>query len=562
MTATSHPGPAGRSVLIVIAILAWASIPAAETPAVHPLEPPDRSSPRATLETFFTSIDTAWDLYTTGDPGFQEPFLDARGCLDLSAIPPLVFQEVSAETALLLKDVLDRIELPPVEAIPDAAAVAESGISSWTVPHTEITLILQTEGPPAGQWLFSSDTVLRADTFYQKVRHLSYQPGRKGGHVKELRSGSDAIVLLKLAENMPSWFRSEIGGMLVWQWFGLGLLVVLLALAIGLVAWIGKRWHRSRLIGYRLAEFFVPLALVNVPFSGSYMINRIFQLPGAPALLLRVVFSVVGYIGLAWLVALLMTRVGDLVLGLWFRDARPLKKQLVRVIFRIATIIVVTAVMVIALQRLGVPVAGLVAGLGVGGLAIALAAQSTLENFIGGIILYTDQPVRVGDFCKFGDRRGVVEDVGLRSVKIRTLDRTVVTVPNADFAKLQLENLAERDRVLLRENVRLRYETTRDQLEGVMSGLSLMLKEHERIAEERLRVRLIGFGEYFLEIELYAYAMTDAWPEFLEIREDVLLRVMEIVEGAGTRLALPTEIHYVSGANAPDTSSVADPHAT
>jgi len=155
--------------------------------------------------------------------------------------------------------------------------------------------------------------------------------------------------------------------------------------------------------------------------------------------------------------------------------------------------------------------------------------------------------VKVGDFCKFGDRRGVVEDVGLRSVKIRTPDRTIVTVPNADFARMQLENLAERDRVLLREDLRLGYETTRGQLQAVMADVESMLRAHERIAEEPLRVRFIGFGEYSLDIELNAYAMTDAWPEFLEIREDILMRVMGIIERAGTRLALPTEVHYVSG---------------
>jgi small-conductance mechanosensitive channel len=280
------------------------------------------------------------------------------------------------------------------------------------------------------------------------------------------------------------------------------------------------------------------------------MIRRIFLLPGEPVLWVRLVFTVVGSLGLAWLVAVFLTRVGVFIVDHGFRDARPLKKQFVGVMFRIATIIIVTAIAVVALQRLGVPVTGLIAGLGVGGLAIALAAQSTLENFIGGIILYADQPVKVGDFCKFGDRRGVVEDVGLRSVKIRTLDRTIVTIPNADFAKLQLENLAERDRVLLRENLRLRYETTREQLQGVMSELESMLKDNERIAEEPLRVRFTGFGEYFLEIELYAYAKTNAWPEFLEIREDVLFKVMGIVERSGTRLALPTGVRYVEGPGA------------
>ena len=545
-------------VLVLFAILALTSIVAAGTPAVHPLEPPDRSSPRATLATFLDSIDRAWELYSAGEPGFSEPFRNARGCLDLSQIPPLVVREVSAENALVLKEVLDRIELPASDEIPDAAAVEELAISRWTIPHAEITLVLIPEGDQAGEWLFSARTVERAEEFYNRVRHLPYRPGRSGGHVEELRTGTQAILLMKLVEVMPSWFRSEVGGMLAWQWFGLAMLVVLLALVVGAAAWIGSRWESRRFLGHRLAAFLVPLAMINFPFAGRFMIRRIFELPGAPALTLRLVFSIIGYVGLAWLVALLLTRIGDLIVGLWFRDARPLKKQLVKVVFRIASIVVVTLVAVMALQKLGVPVAGLIAGLGVGGLAIALAAQSTLENFIGGIILYADQPVKVGDLCNFGQRRGVVEDVGLRSVKIRTLDRTIVTIPNGDFVKLQLENLTERDRVLLRENLRLRYETTRDQLQGLMSELESMLRAHGQIAEERLRVRFTGFGEYSLEIELYAYAVTSEWPEFLKIREEILLSVMRIIEGSGTRLALPTEMHYVSGQGAPGERKLSD----
>jgi small-conductance mechanosensitive channel len=348
----------------------------------------------------------------------------------------------------------------------------------------------------------------------------------------------------------------------MWQWFGLGLLVVLLGLAIALIAWIGKRWRRSRLIGHRLAEFFVPLALLNVPDAGNFIVNRIFDLPGEPVLVLRLVFSIVGNIGLAWLVALVLTRFGGLVLRLWFRNARPVRRHLAKEIFRIVTIVIVMVIVGLAMERLGVPVAGLVAGLGVGGLAIALAAQSTLENFLGGIILYTDQPVKVGDFCKFGSRNGTVEEVGLRSVRIRTLDQTIITVPNGDFAQMQLENLTDRDRVLIREELCLRYETTQEQLRQVLSELETMLSEHPQVADEPMWVCFNGFGRHFLAVELFAYAMTSDWSEFLEIREDVLLKVMGVVEGAGTRLALPTEIHYVSGEYAADESSATDRHAT
>ncbi len=530
------------AVLLWVAGGAWAADPSAE----HPLEPPDRSSPRATLATFLDSIDEAWTLYTAKDPSVPTVFARARDCLDLSDVPPMVAHELSAKSALMLKEVLDRIELPPQSDIPDAAEVSALGLKQWTIPHTEITLVQTVEGDRVGKWLFSTETVARANEFYEKVRDLPYLPERMGGHIDELRSDTDATLIARVVSVFPRSAQSEINGMLAWQWGALGFLVVILVILATAAAWLGSRWSASRLPGARLGVYLFPLMLIALPFFSQFMIRRIFLFPVDPALWVRLIFSVLGSVGLAWFVAVLLTRVGVFIANHGFRDARPLKKQFVGVMFRIATILVVTAIVVVSLQRLGVPIAGLIAGVGVGGLAIALAAQSTLENFIGGIILYADQPVKVGDFCKFGDRRGLVEDVGLRSVKIRTLDRTIVTIPNADFAKLQLENLADRDRVLLRENLRLRYETTREQLQGVMSELESMLREHERIAAEPLRVRFNGFGEYFLEVELYAHAITYAWPEFLEIREDVLLKVMDIVERSGTRLALPTGVRYVS----------------
>jgi MscS family membrane protein len=557
MTMTAKRQAPGIPWLMTVAILASTGT-AAFSSTEHPLEPPDRSSPRATLMTFLQSVDRAWELYEADDPGFVEEFQEARDCLDLSQIPPLVAQEVSARDALILKEILDRIELPPWEDVPNRTVVEELGLTRWTIPHTEIRLLRVAEGDLEGQWLFTPDTIDKAESYLNRVRDVPYRPGRTGGHIEELRAASDAMLLKKLVDVMPPWFRGEVAGVMVWQWFGLALLVALLASGLLIVAWVVRRLKSSQLPWRGLARYFLPLAMMAVPFLGRFMIGRLFTLPGAPALYLRVVFSVVGFFGFAWLMAVIVTRIGDLTVKYWFRAARPLKKQLVRVVFRVATIVVVTTIAVLALQRLGVPVAGLIAGVGVGGLAIALAAQSTLENFIGGIILYADQPVKVGDFCKFGDRRGLVEDVGLRSVKIRTLDRTIVTVPNADFARLQLENLADRDRVLLRENLRLRYETTRDQLEGVMSDIETMLKEHERLADDPLRVRFTGFGEYFLEIELYAYALTSAWPDFLEIREDIMLKVMDIVESSGTRLALPTGVRYLSNR---ETSEGASPES-
>jgi MscS family membrane protein len=530
--------------LAMVATILTGAAQAADATADHPLEPPDRSSPRATLTTFLESIDRAWDLYSNGDPRFEKPFREARESLDLSEIPPLVKHDASSEVALLLKDVLDRIELPPVDTVPDRAAVEEQGLTRWTIPHTEILLMRIPEGDREGQWVFSAGTVRFAEEYYNRVRHLPYQPGRAGGHVEELRSGSNSGVVIRVVDAMPSFFKKEIGGMLVWQWCALVLLVVLILLALFATVWLGRLWHRSGLPGYRLAGFLLPLAMISVPAAGGYLIGVLILLPGLPAFFVRLVFSVVGFVGVAWLAALALTRIGDLVTTLLFRDARPLKRQFVRVSTRIATIAVVTAIALMAAHRLGVPVAGLIAGFGVGGLAIALASQSTLENFIGGVILYADQPVKVGDVCTFGDRRGTIEDVGLRSVRVRTLDRTLVTVPNADFARLQLENLSQRDRILLREELCVAYETTKEQLERLLTELRKMLADHPRIAEDPLRVLFTGFGTHFMRIEIFAYAQTNVWQEFVEIREDVLLQVMGLVERSGTRMALPTEVHY------------------
>jgi MscS family membrane protein len=198
------------------------------------------------------------------------------------------------------------------------------------------------------------------------------------------------------------------------------------------------------------------------------------------------------------------------------------------------------------LQNIGLNVTALIAGLGVGGLAIALAAQQTIENLFGGMTLVVDQPVRVGDFCRFdGDKVGTVEAIGLRSTRIRTLDRTVVTVPNGDFAQMKLETFAARDRIRLIHRIGLRYETTPEQLRYVLVELRRMLYSHPRVLEEPSRVRFVGFGSSSLDLEIFAYVDTTDFNDFLGVQEDVMLRMMDVVESAGTGFAFPSQTVYL-----------------
>ena len=176
---------------------------------------------------------------------------------------------------------------------------------------------------------------------------------------------------------------------------------------------------------------------------------------------------------------------------------------------------------------------------------MALAAQKTVENLFGGITLILDQPVRVGDFCQFGDKLGTVEEIGLRSTRIRTLERTVVSVPNGQFSSLELENFTARDRCWLQTTLGLRYETTPDQLRYVLVELRTMLYAHPMVAANP-RIRLIELAKSSLDLEIFAYVPTANYDEFLAVREDIYLRIMDIVAASGTGLAFPSQTTYAA----------------
>jgi MscS family membrane protein len=216
----------------------------------------------------------------------------------------------------------------------------------------------------------------------------------------------------------------------------------------------------------------------------------------------------------------------------------PLARKTAKVFLAIVGVLAV-------LQNVGLNVTALLTGLGVGGLAIALAAQKSIENLFGGMTLVVDQPVRVGDFCRFEDKVGTIEAIGLRSTRIRTLDRTVVTIPNGDFAQMKLETFAARDRIRLIHRIGLRYETTPDQLRYVLVELRRLLYSHPRVVEEPSRVRFVGFGASSLDVEVFAYVDTTDFNEFLAVQEDVMLRVMDVVAESGTGFAFPSQTLYL-----------------
>jgi MscS family membrane protein len=242
---------------------------------------------------------------------------------------------------------------------------------------------------------------------------------------------------------------------------------------------------------------------------------------------------------MAWLALrlldVLMVRMEDLLVA----RGRATAVAVLPLARRTAKVVVIAMTGLVLLQNFGFNVSGVIAGLGIGGLAVALAAQETVKNFFDGIALIADQPVHVGDFCRFGDKMGTVEDISIWSTRVRTLERTVVSIPNGQFAGMQLENFARRDQIWLHTTVGLKYGTTPEQVCGVLAALRTMLASHPQVHRDTARARFVGFGGPSLHLEISAYILTAKLDEFLAIREDIFLQIMDIIEHSGGTIAAP-----------------------
>jgi MscS family membrane protein len=518
-----------------------------------PLTPPDRSSPRATLRTFVESLDAFYKRFHDKQSSFEERAVRRRlgakaiGCLDLSKIAPSLLESEGREVAIHLKEVLDRIPRPGWDEIPDSEAVDAGELTHWRLPGTEVTLAAVTDGPRKGQWLFTTDTIAGATSFYRAIAHLPYQPhaGSPGLHDVYVHAPG-WMIPESWIHALPEWMRDEWMEQTGWQWISLLLLssvaTAIVASAFGLAR---RNADRPGIMAHVLA-LAAPLIMVGSCALLDDLLTEQVRITGPLLFSLKTFLQAAQFVGWILLVRAVLARLSEVVIHT--RRLRPerIDTQLVRLGFRLATFLTTAWMVIIGADSMGISVTPLIAGLGVSGLAVALAAQHTIENFIAGLVLFADKPVRIGDACQFGEHRGTVEQIGLRSTRIRGIDRTVISIPNSEFAKLRLVNFTRRDKILLRTQLGLRYETTGDQLRHVLAGLRAMLTAHPLIDHESVRVRFIGYGAYSLDVEVHALACTSDWPTFLAIQEDVLLRVMDVVNESGCGFAFPSQTHYVT----------------
>src|SRR5262245_17411682 len=351
-----------------------------------------------------------------------------------------------------------------------------------------------------------------------------------------------------LAERLPEpFFDISFLDVQLWQWIAL----LLLLLASVLLAWLltAPLLRIARAIASRtstpvddvLAQLIVgPIRLgvgTAVFLFGVYGL----WLPLRAQRFVIALGSGLLTIAFTWFLLRLIDAMARVMMQRYLARGQLAATSVVPLARRALKVFVAVVALLAVIQNLGFNVTGILAGLGIGGLAVALAAQRSIENLFGGLSLIADQPVRVGDFCKFGAFQGTVEDIGLRSTRVRTPERTVVTIPNSDFATLPLENFGARDRFRLAVTLGVRYGATPDQVRWVLVELKKLLLSHPKLPPERTRVRLVNIGTSSLDIEVLAYIATRDEDEFLAVREDLLLRMLDVLAAAGTGLSYGRE---------------------
>lgn len=332
------------------------------------------------------------------------------------------------------------------------------------------------------------------------------------------------------------------------QWLGMPLIVAvawLLGLGLSRITrWLVTpvvRRTAARWDDHMLAALASPLTLAWTIIGTYFMLPLLALRPGA-------LDGTHHVLRLLWFAALYwaLARVIDVAsqgAGAFTSSPHSPRRALMPLLTRVAKIVIVAVALITLLAELGYSVTSLIAGLGIGGLAVALAAQKTLEHWMGAISIAFDQPFREGDFIRVGEVIGTVERIGMRSTRVRTLDRTVVSIPNGKLAEMQPESYAARDRIRLWCNLKLAYGATHAQVSEVLSGIEAAVRAQPKLWPENLTVVFKELSDTALVIEVIAWFETADWSEFIQIRQQVLLEFMRVVEGAGARFAFPGQLY-------------------
>jgi MscS family membrane protein len=307
-----------------------------------------------------------------------------------------------------------------------------------------------------------------------------------------------------------------------------------------------------------------PLELLVVVF-GLFVAVQILQLPEEPVDLragaysvLRALITVAG----GWALFNMAGVFGSYLESLSAKTDNDLDDHLVPFIRKSLRVFIVVLAAIMVIQNLGYSTSGLLASLGIGGMALALASKDTLANIFGSLMIIFDRPFKIGDAVTAGDMEGVVEEVGFRSTKIRTFNKSLISVPNSLIANMPIDNITSSNKRRIRMTIGVTYDASPAQLRDVTGRIRTMLTNHAGLDPEAVQVNFTDFGASSLDILIQCFTLTPQWNEYMDVREDVCLRIMEILEESGLAFAFPSRTVYLHAAGPqPPVPGVPVPHA-
>ncbi len=512
------------------------------------------SGPRATFASFLRlSADLEAAVAAYKERPNRANFAWARQAIrqfsylfDLREVPRVQRSSVARDTVGQILDTLQRLELPALSEIPDRAAMAASGHAGyWRIPGTGLTIARMKSGSDEGEYLFTARTIAQAPFYFRQVRGLPPVTKQRITNWRQtLLDLHGPVIPAGLVSSLPGSLHATLFGVPVWKLILAGLLIVSAIIAVSMFYRLFHPASADEDLRCDLRRMCTPMLMISVTWVVKLFIQYQVVLPGNFMHPLDLLSIAVMTVAAAWLLWLAGRAVSEAIIRSPRIPDESLDAELLRMMTKILGFCGAIALIGLGAHLVGIPAFGVVAGLGVGGIAVALAIRPTLENLFGGIILYLDRPVSVGDFCTFGDHTGTVERIGPRSTQIRALDRTVISVPNSLFADMNITNWARCDRMLIEETLGLRYETKPDQLRFVLAKVRELCVSHPKIDNDTVRVRFVDYGASSLDINLRIFALTTEWNEFFAIREDVLLRIADVVEESGSGFAFPSQTLY------------------
>ena len=520
-----------------------------------PTRSADTSSPRGTLTLFLDSCNelhgaiTASRHFDRSDPQTQELGNRIVSCLDTSQLPAYTREYFDAEAAVCLKEILDRIRLPSAEEIPGSENVesADGGepLTRWQVPRSQLVITRVAEGPRRGEFLFSADTVARAPEIYTKIVTLPYRSDERPvseGFYEWWLSSPGNPTMANIVDQLPAWFQHRRLGIAIWQWCGL-LLAVLCSCGLIWVAFWGVRRRsiasrQDQLGWYWLSLSYLVVALL-VPLGLKYFLWEYLTIRGTASYVSSFCADLLFLIALVALLIGSSSRIAETIIALPQISANGLDGNLTRIICRVMGIAAAAIVFLEGGRYLGFPLSTLIASAGIGGLAIALSAQGLIKGLFGTVTILLDRPFNVGERVIVKGHDGFVEEIGLRSTKIRALSKQLIAIPNDQIADAEVQNFGSQ---FLRRtaDIRIPLDTPRAQVEQAVASIREILTDHEGMHPQfppRVHLKELGAEAFEIRFDFW-FTPPDYW-KFQAFSEQVNLAIFCEFERHGIQFSLP-----------------------